>query len=342
MAVSHIGNKWLTFLFVIVTSTACKDFVAEPIPLSKNVQAALYDSTSVFFADFASYGELKSLPIGIFDADTTSMALLEAFESLDCYNNVTGEEEIDGISDFAGEYFQYYTSTSDNTCFESTMFLMKNNYWNSVNKDRSKIIIAGGNISSKNGLDDMIAVTENSGTGVKVITAVEAGVRAVFDELASDIGSDFTVAVLCKNSATASDAYSESFKKVATERNLSPKISLAVQPISITIVDSVQIVQKAIETLVDKLMADESKSQLKVLIMDGMDEELINAANEIFDKYRSTFINGTYPYSNILSDNILCINPSVCAAKECYQILRNDNNLALRITDQRVDYFYGI
>ena len=94
MAVSHIGNKLLISFFVIVTSTACKHFVAESVPLSNTVQAALYDSTSVFFADFASYGELKSLPIGIFDADTTSMALLEAFESLDCYNNVTVRKKL--------------------------------------------------------------------------------------------------------------------------------------------------------------------------------------------------------------------------------------------------------
>ena len=65
----------------------------------------------------------------------------------------------------------------------------------------------------------------------------------------------------------------------------------------------------------------------------------IDLFQEIADNYRSKRINGDYPYRSVISDKLIFIDPYECAAKECYRVLRRDNNLALRIEDNQVLHY---
>ena len=301
------------------------------VVLPAAVRTAMYDTASVNFIDFSAYGELKSLPIGIFDADSTSMTLLETCTGMDCFDNITGAMKSDGILDFAGEFFQYYTAKSDDDCFNSTLFLMKDRYWNSFNKDRSKIIVAGGALLPSRGLDDMMSLAEHNVAGVKVITAVDASVRAVFDSLANDNIASFTVACMSDSSNNDRLAYSEAIKKISAERGNTRSISIISNGCSLA----------GLSQIVEELKNASSKSPLKVIIIDGMDEEFRKSCVDLLERYRSSFVNGTYPYRSILDDDIVFINPSLSAAVECYTVLRQDKNLALRADKQKVSYFYG-
>lgn len=333
MESSRIGNSLAAALIIAVTLlSGCKLRTdLDEIVLPAAVRTAMYDTASVNFIDFSNYGELKSLPIGIFDADSTSMTLLETCTGMDRFDNITGASRSDGILDFAGEYFQYYTAKSDDDCFNSTLFLMKDSYWDSFKKERSKIVVAGGALVPSKGLDDMMSLSEHNGAGVKVISAVDAGIRAMFDSLANDNISSFTVASLSDSSGNFLQAYSEAIKKISAQRGNTRSISIISGENSV----------EGLSRIVEELKNASSKSPLKVIIVDGMDDNFKTSCLKLLEQYRSQFGNGTYPYRSILADDIIFVDPSLSAAVECYTALRRDKNLALRADKQKVSYFYG-
>ena len=332
MESSRIGNSLaVAVLLVSLLLSGCelrKD--NNDVVLPDAVRTVMYDTASVNFIDFSNYGELRSLPIGIFDADSTSMTLLETCTGMDIFDNITGARKSDGILDFAGEYFQYYTAQSDDDCFNSALFLMKDRYWDSFQKERSKIVVAGGALSSE-GLDDLTALSEHNGAGVKVISAVEAGIRAMFDSLSNDNIASFTVALLSDSSSNDRLAYAVAIRKISAEEGNTRSISIISNTCSM----------EGLSQIVEELKNASSKAPLKVIIVDGLDEEFETGCSSLLDKYRSSFGNGTYPYRSILDDDITFINPSLSAAVECYTTLRHDKNLALRAERQKVSYFYG-
>ena len=333
MESSHTGNSLLAALFIATLLLGGCKLRPEPsdVVLPEAVHTAMYDTASVNFVDFANYGELRRLPIGVFDADSTSMTLLETITTMDCFDNITGTRRSDGIPDFAGEHFQYYTAGSDADCFQSTLFLMKDRYWDSFDKDRSKIVVAGGYLTAANGLDDMDALEEHNAAGVKIVTETEAGVRAMFDSLASENISAFTVAALSDSSHDAVRAYSEAIRKAAAENGNSRSISIIGADGSL----------EGLSRIIDNLHRDNSKSPLKVIMVEGADGEFVAGCEALLEKYRSMFVNGTYPYHSILADEIVFVDPSLSASVECYETLRRDKNLALRAEKQKVSYFYG-
>ena len=333
MESSRIGNSLAAAAVIAVALlTGCnlrKDPAA--IVLPDAVRAAMYDTASVNFIDFANYGQLRSLPIGIFDADSTSMTLLETFTRIDCFDNITGERRSDGILDFAGEFFQYYTAKSDDDCFGSTLFLMRDSYWDSFKKERSKIVVAGGALTPAGGLDDMMFLSESNSAGVKVISVVESGIKAMFDSLADDNITSLTVASLSGSSRNDRAAYTQAIKKIATEEGNTRSISIISSDCDL----------QGLSQIVEELKNASSKSPLKVVIIDGLDDGFKESCLNLIEQYRSKFVNGTYPYRSILADDIVFIDPSLCATVECYTTLRHDKNLALRAEKQKVSYFYG-
>ncbi|MBO4657929.1 MAG: hypothetical protein J5639_09180 [Bacteroidales bacterium] len=332
MESSRIVNR-LAVAAIALTAllTGCKlrtDHAEVVLPAA--VRTVMYDTASVNFIDFAHYGELKSLPIGIFDADSTSMTLLETCTGMDCFDNITGVRRSDGILDFAGEYFQYYTARSDDDCFNSTLFLMEDRYWDSFEKERSKIIVAGGALLPAKGLDEMMSLSEHNGAGVKVISAVDAGVRAMFDSLSDNNIASLTVALL-SNGSNDRLAYSEAIRKISAEQGNTRSISLISGKNS----------REGLSQIVEELKDASTKSPLKVIIVDGLGEDYRQDCLALLEQYRSSFGNGTYPYRSILADDIIFVNPSLSAAVECYTALRRGKNLALRADKQKVSYFYG-
>ena len=334
MVSTHIGNSLLAALcLALLLTCGCKHSPDQPdVVLPEAAYAAMYDTSSANFIDFSNYGELRRLPIGIFDADSTSMILLETFLGMDRFDNITGAGGSDGIADFAGEYFQYYTAGSDADCFRSTLFLMQDRYWDSFEKERSKIVVAGGFLTDDSGMDEIKALSDYNAAGVKVISEIEAGVRAMFDSLANDNISAFTIAALSDSSHDALKAYTEAIREAAAENGNTRSISM------ISGDDSLE----GLAAIIENLRRDNAKSPLKVIVVEGADEGFRTSCEALLEKYRGMFVNGTYPYRSILADDIVFIDPSLCAAVECYRTLRGDRNLALRAEKQKVNYFYGL
>lgn len=329
--VNNLGAMCLAAALLAGCSLFHKD-AAVDMSVPEAARSAMYDSSSVNYVHFDHYGLSKYMPIGVFDADSTSMTLLETCLKLDCFNNITGERVSDGIPDFAGEYFQYYTARSDDECFKSALFLMQDHYWDSFEKERSKIILAGGSLIPSKGLNEIEAVSDLNEAGVKVISEVNSGIRAMFDSLEVNDISSLTVAALCDSTDNDVAAYSEAIRKIAAERGNDRTISIIRGENTL----------EGLERTVDNLRRSSTKSPLKVIVMDGESAEFVASCEAVLERYRNMFVNGTYPYRSILADDIIFIDPSLSAAVECYLTLRKDKNLALRAEKQKVYYFYGI
>ncbi|MBO4536311.1 MAG: hypothetical protein J5702_03795, partial [Bacteroidales bacterium] len=171
------------------------------------VGKALYDTASNFYVEFDEYpAEMRNLPIGIFDSGTGGLTVLEKLLSLDAFDNITGNGGRDSILDFAGEHFVYLADQANmpygnyeaegnseylqELVLKDALFLMDDDYFSnpieevpSGQKARVKIIVVACNTATAYGLDLIQKMLDQTGTGVKVIGVIGAGVRATLDEL---------------------------------------------------------------------------------------------------------------------------------------------------------------
>lgn len=202
------------------------------VELSPIMEKALYEKSSRFYADFKAFPkEKKLLPIGVFDSGTGGLTVLEVMLSIDKIDNITGELKSDGIPDFSGENFTFlgdmanmpygnYASEKKELFFKElvvkdALFLLGDKYYKTPmdkepagEKEPSKIIVIACNTATAWGLNDIQTLLEQSGTGVKVIGVINAGVNALYDNLAKGGKLDSTaVGVLATKGTIASNAY---------------------------------------------------------------------------------------------------------------------------------------
>ncbi len=226
------------------------------VKLSPIMEKALNEKDSKFYADFASFPkERAKLPIGVFDSGTGGLTVLEVLLKNDMVNNVTGEDGPDGIPDLAGENFQYladranmpygnYKAAGKEDFFKElvvkdALFLLGNKYYNNNvdsnplgEKERVKILIIACNTATAYGLADVETLLSCSGTGIKVIGVINAGVRALFGGIEEQIaagdtlnGKNFGIGVIATAGTIASNAYQELIAKTAGEKGIGVSIS---------------------------------------------------------------------------------------------------------------------
>ncbi|MBO4558035.1 MAG: hypothetical protein J5693_05465 [Bacteroidales bacterium] len=345
-------------IFIIILAFSwlkgCYNAPVQEVNLDPLAAKALYDTTSSYYTDFSTYPKnIADLPIGIFDVNTASTAALDATVMLDRFDNITGGEQPDAIRDFAGEHFIYYTTLSDadsiydangqldihDAAIKNTLFLVGDKCAQGE-KERAKIVIAAGNITRATGLDDTRAMLEASGSGVKLIGVIEEGVKGLLDILENQPMLNYSVGLIADSLTIASGAYQQTMKDVLAERGRRSSFPFVCQSTSAP--DSLHrnSLEKAFAAMIDSHYADGQPKPICALIIDGgVDDCLAAEFQEIINNYRSKRINGNYPYRAVINDKLIYINPSECAAMECYRVLRKDNNLALRIGEQQVAHY---
>ena len=349
-------RRTLLFGLVIAALTAagCKSAPVQEAALAPLAHKALYDTTSSYYTDFSTYPKnIADLPIGIFELDVTKVETLDRTVTLDCFDNITGSERPDRINDFAGEHFIYYTALSDadsvydangrmdvhDAAIKNTLFLVGDKCAQG-HKERAKIVIASGNITRGTGLDDIRAMLDASGSGVKVIGVVEEGVKGLLNALQDLPMVNYSIGLMADSLTIASDAYQQTMKDIMTERGMKASIPMVCQPLSAADTLHGQALLNDFAAMIESHYADGKPFPICAVISDTyLDGEQIAAFQEVVDNYRSKRINGNYPYRSVIGDKLIFIIPSECAAKECYRVLRKDNNLALRIEDQRVMHY---
>lgn len=232
--------RYLSLFLAVALLCACgsNSKKEESVELSPIMEKALNDQTSRFYADFKAFPQEKELlPIGVFDSGTGGLTVLEVMLTIDKIDNITGALRPDGIPDFAGENFQFlgdmanmpygnYAAENKSDFFKElvvkdALFLLGDKYYKSPldnepigEKEKSKIIVIACNTATAWGLNDIKTVLEQSGTGIKVIGVINAGVNALFDNLAKDsLNFSTTVGVLATKGTIASNAYERTIRE---------------------------------------------------------------------------------------------------------------------------------
>lgn len=229
-----------------VLSSCGNKFKAKPLlPISEK---ALRDTSSVYYADFQNYPtETSQLPIGIFDSGIGGLTVLETLLSIDKFDNITGALSSDGIADFAGENFMYFSDYAnmpygdflrdgrDDELREITvkdaLFLMDSKYYNVAEddirtgiKEPVKIIVVACNTASACGYSDVDTLLRLSGTGVKVVGVINSGVRASLEGLNPD--AENAVGVLSSPGAVSSSEYDSAIRDEAARKGMQKMLQI--------------------------------------------------------------------------------------------------------------------
>ena len=332
----------------------CKGTPEAKVSLSPLACKALYDTTSSYYTDFSNYPKnIADLPIGIFFLEGRRTSALECALTLDAFDNITAEAKSDRIRDFAGEHFICYTALSgeDNVydslgrldlhdaALKHTLFLVGDKCAEGE-KERAKIVIASGDITRSTGLGDIANMLQESRSGVKIIGVVDEGVRSLLDILEDTPASNYAIAMIADSVTIASGAYRRALADIMAERGLKGSAYLVCQ--SLEAADSLSSagISKALATIIERHYSEGRPTPISALIADfAIDDSRRGALLETVAGYRSKRIGGDYPYRSAIDEKLIIINPSQCAAKECYRTLRGDNNLALRLGEQQVTHY---
>ena len=206
---------------------------------------ALNQPSSIWYADFGKFPEKdkrSQLPIGVFDSGTGGLTVLEVILGSDYLDNIDGDMESDGIPDFQGEDFQYLADQANmpygtyssegkadylrELAVKDALFLLGDKYYNlptdktaKGQKPKCKILVIACNTATAYGLKDIQNLLDLSGTGVKVIGVINAGVNATFEDIMSSPARDsLSIGVMATVGTIDSDAYRRTIMQVKKER----------------------------------------------------------------------------------------------------------------------------
>ncbi|MBQ0025589.1 MAG: aspartate/glutamate racemase family protein [Bacteroidales bacterium] len=424
----------LSILFLLLAIAGCGRSETAGNQNTAIVNKALSDTSSNFYADFESYPEeMKSLPIGVFDSGTGGLTVVERILSLDCFDNITGAQGSDEILDFAGERFIYladqanmpygtYASEGKGDYLEElavkdAVFLLSDKYYinpyedkPSGEKPRVKIIVVACNTATAYGLKTIESMLSQSGSGVKVIGVINAGVRAALDQLDLDSAEEpVAVGVLATPGTISSGAYERTIReelgKTESKADITvvsqgsyglaeavdnepdfvnrsaseprseyrgPQIGTEDGCIDLQLLkaynfdfsDNKMLVRKnawgtytsmqlndpdnyarlSIVSLVNRHYLSGSKAKIKAIILGCTHYPFVLStlqdAVEELREYRER--DGSFPYKELLADDIIFIDPAVYTAIECYRTLRSDGNLAFSIGKEKLDGYISV
>ena len=242
----------LLLLCAVLMLPGCKRKASAPIENIPAIDKALTEETSPIYVNFADYPDnLKGLPIGVFDSGTGGLTVLEKILSLDRFDNISGAEGPDGILDFAGEKFIYLADQANmpygvydaagkadylrELVIKDAAFLCGTKYYENAYqetptgvKPRVKIIVIACNTATAYALKDVRSMLDQAGKGVKVIGVINAGVKAVLDQL-KDETEPYAIGVLATQGTIASGAYERTIREELDERGVKTPVTVVNQ-----------------------------------------------------------------------------------------------------------------
>lgn len=243
----------LALLSLLILPAACQKQVI-PVDNMAVVNKALFDTASNFYVEFDQYpDQMRNLPIGVFDSGTGGLTVLDKLICLDAFDNITGAEGRDSILDFAGEHFIYLADQANmpygnydaegnseylrELALKDALFLLDDDYFTNAieeqptgRKPRAKILVVACNTATAYGLDLIRSMLDQSGTGVKVIGVINAGVSATLDELnLKGNEAPFAIGVLATPGTIASGAYERTLRQELANRNITTQVDIVNQ-----------------------------------------------------------------------------------------------------------------
>lgn len=237
MKVRRLSILLLPTLFVTMLFSCGRESDTDSImPI---VRKALYDTSSVYFGNFAEYPpELSQLPLGIIDCSVDGFSIVEKFLEMDNFDNITGAGTKDGIGDFAGEDFQIIADVAngpfvgyerngnraflDERLVKDALFLMGSSHYNlSVDdfrsgvKDPVKLIVYASDYADLKGTAVLNGFLEKTGTAVKAIGVLESGIRDMVGTFGNQ--ENVCVGILYPSDALGAREYESRLRKMAED-----------------------------------------------------------------------------------------------------------------------------
>ena len=197
-------------------------------------------STGPFAIERQAYaGNLKELPIGVFDSGVGGLTVLDAILQLDKFDNATGEQVSDGIADFKNEHFIYLGDQANmpygnypaegkteflrELVVRDVLFLLGSRYWTSQTADKPldnkppvKAIVIACNTATAYGYEIVRQALEIWNIPVYLVGVVDAGARGAL----SATGGKGAVAVMATVGTCNSEGYVHAVKAAWESENL--------------------------------------------------------------------------------------------------------------------------
>ncbi|MDD4167529.1 MAG: hypothetical protein PHS91_02970 [Bacteroidales bacterium] len=201
------------FLSLWIIVAACQ-VRPQHIPV---IEAALNDTGSVFYTDFSTYPKVRNfLPIGIFDSGTGGLTVMEAILASrlldsevfiyfgDQANMPYGNYPAEGKTDYLRELI-----------IKDALFLLG---------QQVKVLVVACNTATAYGLEDITTYLEESGSGIKAIGVINAGVNATLDRIRP--GEHAAIGILATVGTVASQGYEKAFVTLAENRGYSDNLMI--------------------------------------------------------------------------------------------------------------------
>ena len=310
-------------------------------------------SASFVAADYR--GDLRDLPIGVFDSGVGGLTVLEALKAHDRHDNRTGKEGADGVPDFAGERFVYFGDQANmpygnysavgrtdflrELILRDVLFLLGRRYVHGQ-KPPVKAIVIACNTATAYGLEDIRAAVKAWGLPVIVVGVVEAGAQGLAE---TADGAQGGVAVLATVGTCASNAYPKALAKVTARpvRQLgSATLAAAIEGDPSVQTPIRDIIRADVGAFLKSAAADKA-APIDTLMLGCTHYPLV--ADEIVAAFaywrEQPSADGHKPYAALVASELKQVNPAAWTAEALWRSLQGSKMMAVKPSSAG-DLFY--
>jgi glutamate racemase len=303
-------------------------------------------------------GDLRDLPIGVFDSGVGGLTVLEALKAHDRHDNRTGKEGADGVPDFAGERFVYFGDQANmpygnysavgrtdflrELILRDVLFLLGRRYAHGQ-KPPVKAIVIACNTATAYGLEDIRAALKAWGLPVIVVGVVEAGAQGLAE---TANGAQGGVAVLATVGTCASNAYPKALAKVTARpvRQLgSATLAAAIEGDPSVTTPIRDIIRTDVGAFLKSAAADKA-APIDTLMLGCTHYPLvadeIAAAFAYWREQPST--DGRKPYAAHVARELKQVNPAAWTAEALWRSLQVAKMMAVKPTSAGDQFFISI
>ncbi|MFZ9605409.1 MAG: glutamate racemase, partial [Opitutales bacterium] len=294
------------------------------------------------FSDYR--GDLRDLPIGVFDSGVGGLTVLEAIKAHDRHHNLTGAEGADGVPDFAGESFVYFGDQANmpygnyaaagrtdflrELVLRDALFLLGRRHARGA-KPPVKAIVIACNTATAYGLEDIRSAVKAWGIPVIVIGVVEAGAQGLAETAE---GAQGGVAVLATVGTCASNAYPKAIAKVSNRpvRQLgSATLAAAIEGEPSVKTPIRDIIRADVGAFLKSAAADQAAT-IDTLMLGCTHYPLVaDEISEAFAYWRDQpDADGRKPYARLVAPKLKQVNPAAWTAEALWRSLHGAKMMA--------------
>ncbi len=337
------------------------------------IDEILNDTTSAWYLDPASFPEQREvLPVGIYGTEKDDITAVEVLLGFDQFDNITGNPGSDGISDFAGEYFDFLCRPAAKApvCDSVRIETIKNmSELLRTEGDRPpvKALVVAGDPASVMAFEDIQELIQAANLDVVAISVLQAGIDKSLDNVRrfhSERNKRVTVGVIASESSLALNAYDVMTEEVEvvfqgfTPDSL-PSLNNTLYPLDRDLIRAYHFdysrsgmnyrgsrynpgvmevnstenaVRYAITSLVNQLLLGSHPPLKYILTGENTSSRYPGIIKEQLTFLRNFRQNNRYIYRHLIDPEVVLVNPREEAAGILYKALRDKRLAAFRTT----------